>query len=47
MTLDLDANPGNQVGAGRGVIALFSWESMCKRKLHLSLIISNPKVLLR
>lgn len=47
MTLDLDANPGNQVGAGLGVIALFSWETMCKRKLHLSLIISNPKVLLR
>lgn len=45
MLLVLDAESSNQVGAGLGVVILV-WESMCKRKLHLDLITSNPKVLL-
>lgn len=46
MPLDLDPGPSNQAGAGLGVVTLVSWESLCKRELHLSWIISNPKVLL-
>lgn len=47
MPLDLDAGPSNQAEAGLGVAALLSRESMCKRELHLSLMISNTKVLFR
>lgn len=43
--LDLDTGQVTRWG-GLGVVTLFSWESMCKRELHLSLVTSNPKVLL-